>query len=71
VPEYKFFTLRFRRDVAERIDETWPRLGFDSRIDLFRAALHDYFEQAGEHETAAIFEIWLEMYEDNDASVSR
>jgi hypothetical protein len=63
-PEYKFFTLRFRRHIAEQVDELWPRLGFGSRIDLFRKALHDYLRQAGEHETAAMFEIWLDIYDD-------
>lgn len=63
-PEYQFFTLRFRRDIAERIDELWPRLGFGSRIDFFRKALYDYLRLAGEHETAAMFEIWLQMYDD-------
>jgi hypothetical protein len=64
VPEYKFFPLRFRLDIAEQIDELWPRLGFSSRIDLFRAALHDYLLEAGEHETAAIFDPWLQTYDD-------
>jgi hypothetical protein len=69
VPEYKFFTLRFSIDIAERIDELWPRLGFSSRMDLFRAALHDYLLQAGEHESAAIFDPWLQMYDDDTTPV--
>jgi hypothetical protein len=64
VPEYRFFTLRFRRDLIERIDEIWPHLGFCSRMDFFRKALHEYFRQAGEDEVAAMLEVWLQMYDD-------
>jgi metal-responsive CopG/Arc/MetJ family transcriptional regulator len=59
-----FFAIRFERHLVDRIDDVWPRLGFFSRIDLIRKALHDYLRQAGEHEAAAIFEPWLAMYDD-------
>jgi metal-responsive CopG/Arc/MetJ family transcriptional regulator len=64
VPEYRFFTLRFRRELIERIDEIWPHLGFCSRMDFFRKALHEYFRQSGEDEVAGMLEVWLQMYDD-------
>jgi hypothetical protein len=63
-PEYQFFTLRFRRSLVERMDEIWPRLGFCSRMDFFRKALHEYFRQAGEDEVAVMLERWLQIYDD-------
>jgi hypothetical protein len=52
-PDFKVLPLRMEAPLVEAIDAARERLGLKSRMDLFRIALHAYFEANGETDVAA------------------
>ena len=53
--DFKVLPLRMEAEQVQRLDEARERLGLSSRMDLFRRALHTFFENQGETEIAALF----------------
>ena len=53
--DFKVLPLRMEAEQVLRLDEARERLGLSSRMDLFRRALHAFFESQGEGEVAALF----------------
>ncbi len=53
--DFKVLPLRMEAEQVQRLDEARERLGLSSRMDLFRRALHTFFENKGETEIAALF----------------
>jgi hypothetical protein len=53
--EFKVLPLRMEAELVAKLDEARERLGLKSRMELFRRALGEYLEGAGETEVAALF----------------
>ena len=51
---FKVLPFRMKTGVVARLDEARARLGFGSRAELLRRALHDYLSGAGEREVASV-----------------
>ena len=44
-----------RTELVTQLDNARERMGLKSRMELFRNALHTYFDGQGEGEVAALF----------------
>jgi len=51
---YKVLPLRMEGELVDKLDDARARLGFPSRMNLFRKALKSYLTSAGEMEVAAL-----------------
>lgn len=53
--DFKVLPLRMEADLVAQLDEARERLGLNSRMELFRRALHAFLGEQGEAEIAALF----------------